>query len=135
MIAGNWKSYADFVSKTDWMEPDYDSPSKDELWEQWIEDWEKDNEVTDVDKDTEYILYEFFDKIVYHDYFDGNSNYADWSLKEIKEKLLDWFIENYNKTIEQLGNLIRDVQRNRYEETEVLTKSRHLYSNLTGSCI
>ena len=135
MRAGNYKDYADFCRQTDYMEPEDNSPSKDELWEQWIEAWEKDNEVTDVDKNTEDILYEFFDKIVYHNYVDGNSNYANWSLEEIKEKLLDWFIENYNKTIEQLGNLIRDVQRNRYEETEVLTKSRHLYSNLTGSCI
>lgn len=135
MRAGNYKDYADFCRQTDYMEPEDNSPSKDELWEQWIEAWEKDNEVTDVDKDTEDILYEFFDKIVYHNYVDENSNYADWSLEEIKEKLLDWFIENYNKTIEQLGNLIRDVQRNRYEETEVLTRSRQLYTNLTGSCI
>lgn len=133
MKAGNWKNYQEFCSATDWMEPDYDSPSKDELWEQWIEDWKKDNEVSDVDKETEDILYEFFDKIVYHDYFDGN--YANWKLEEIKEKLLNWLIENYNKTIEQLGNLIRDVQRNRYEETDVLTRCRQLYTNLTGSCI
>lgn len=135
MLAGNWKSYQDFVSRTDYMEPEDNSPSKDELWEQWINDWKEDNEVTDVDKDTEDILYEFFDKIVYHDYFDGNSNCADWSLDEIKAKLLDWLIENYDKAIEQLGNLIRDVQRNRYEETDVLTRSRQLYTKLTGSCI
>lgn len=134
MRAGNYKDYADFCRQTDYMEPEDNSPSKDELWEQWIDDWEKDNEVTDIDKDTEDILYEFFDKIVYHNYSEGNSNYADWNLEEIKEKLLDWLIENYDKVINQLGNLIRDVQKNNYE-SDVLKQSRHIYTNQTGSCI
>ena len=134
MIAGNWKSYADFVSRTDYMEPEDNSPSKDELWEQWIDNWKKDNEVADVDKETEDLLYEFFDKIVYHDYFDGNSNYADWNLEEIKEKLLNWLIENYDKVVDQLGYLIRDAQRNNYE-SDVLKQSRHIYTDQTRTCI
>jgi hypothetical protein len=134
MLAGNWKSYADFVSKTDWMEPDYDSPSKDDLWEDWIERWMKDNEVYDIDKETEDILWDFFDKVVYRDYDDSSSNRVDWTLEEIKEYLLDWYIKNYDKVIEQLGHLIRDVQKNKYE-SDVLKQSRHVYTDQTGSCI
>jgi hypothetical protein len=121
------------------MEPEDNSPSKDELYEQWIEDWKKDNEKEELDKDTENILENFFNKIVYRDYFDGTSNYADWSLDEIKDKLMNWYIENYEKLVNQFGNLIRDVQRNnlinKTEETEVLKQSRGLYTTLTGSCI
>ena len=88
---------------------------------------------------TENILENFFNKIVYRDYFDGTSNYADWSLDEIKDKLMNWYIENYEKLVNQFGNLIRDVQRNnlinKTEETEVLKQSRGLYTTLTGSCI
>ena len=44
MKAGNWKSYADFVSKTDWMDPHCDnSLDKGELFEQWIEDYKRKN--------------------------------------------------------------------------------------------
>jgi hypothetical protein len=139
MKAGNYKDYADFCRQTDWMEPEDNSPSKDELYEQWIEDWKKDNEKEELDKDTENILENFFNKIVYRDYFDGTSNYADWSLDEIKDKLMNWYIENYEKLVNQFGNLIRDVQRNnlinKTEETEVLKQSRGLYTTLTGSCI
>lgn len=134
MLAGNWKSYQHFVSATDRMEPDYNSPSKDDLWENWIESWMKDNEVADVDKETEDVLWDFFDKVVYRDYDDSSSNRVDWTLKEIKEYLLDWYIKNYDKVIKQLGYLIRDVQKNKYE-SDVLTQSRHVYTNQTGSCI
>ena len=134
MLAGNWKSYQHFVSATDWMEPDYSSPSKDDLWEDWIESWMKDNEVADVDKETEDVLWDFFDKVVYRDYDDSSSNRVDWTLKEIKEYLLDWYIKNYDKVVEQLGYLIRDVQKNKYE-SDVLTQSRHVYIDQTGSCI
>ena len=134
MLAGNWKSYADFVSKTDWMEPYYDSPSKDDLCEDWIERWMKDNEVYDIDKETEDILWDFFDKVVYRDYDDSSSNRVDWTLEEIKEYLLDWYIKNYDKVIKQLGYLIRDVKKNKYE-SDVLKQSRQVYTNQTGSCI
>ena len=33
MKAGNYKDYADFCRQTDWMEPEDNSPSKDELYE------------------------------------------------------------------------------------------------------
>ena len=134
MLAGNWKSYQHFVSATDWMEPDYNSPSKDDLWEGWIEGWMKDNKVAEVDKETEDILWDFFDKVVYRDYDDSSSNRVDWTLEEIKEYLLDWYIKNYDKVIKQLGYLIRDVQKNKYE-SDVLTQSRHVYIDQTGSCI
>jgi hypothetical protein len=132
MLAGNWKSYQDFVSRTDYLE-EYNEPDKEDIWEKWIEDWEETN--GKADKETEDILWEFFDKVVYPDYFDGNTNCSDWSLEEIKDKLLDWYITNYDKAINQLGCLIRDVQRKGGEENEVLKQSRHLYINQTGSCI
>jgi hypothetical protein len=132
MLAGNWKSYQDFVSRTDYLE-EYNEPDKEDIWEKWIEDWEETN--GKADKETEDILWEFFDKVVYPDYFDGNTNCSDWSLEEIKNSLLDWYITNYDKAINQLGNLIRDVQRKGGEENEVLKQSRHLYINQTGSCI
>ena len=139
MKAGNWKNYQEFVSATDWMEPEDNSPSKDELWEQWIDDWKDYNEVKELDKDTEDILEKFFDKVVYHEYFDDCSNYADWSLEEIKDKLLKWYMDKYEKLIDQFGYLIREVQRrdskDKCEETETLKNSRLLYSNQTGSCI
>lgn len=133
MLAGNWKSYQDFVSRTDYLEREYNEPDKEDIWEKWIEDWEETN--GKADKETEDILWEFFDKVVYPDYFDGNTNCSDWSLEEIKNSLLDWYITNYDKAINQLGNLIRDVQRKGGEENEVLKQSRHLYINQTGSCI
>lgn len=132
MLAGNWKSYQDFVSRTDYLE-EYNEPDKEDIWEKWIEDWEETN--GKADKETEDILWEFFDKVVYPNYFDGNTNCSDWSLEEIKNSLLDWYITNYDKAINQLGNLIRDVQRKGGEENEVLNQSRHLYINQTGSCI
>jgi hypothetical protein len=140
MKAGNWKNYQEFCSATDWMDPHCDnSLDRGELFEQWIEDWEFNNEATDIDENTEEVLNSFFDKIVYPDYFDGNSNCADWSLNEIKEELMNWYLENYEKLINQFGNLIRDVQRNnlinKSEETEVLKRSRGLYTTLSGSCI
>lgn len=113
--------------------PEYNEPDKSELFEDWIEDWEECNGKSD--KDTENILEEFFDKIVYPDYFDENTNCSDWSLQEIKDKLLDWYITNYNKAINQLGYLIRDIQRKGEEENEVLKRSRLLYIKQTGTCI
>ena len=138
MKAGNYKDYADFCRQTDWMDPHCDnSLDKGELFEQWIENWEDEHGTPD--KEAEEILNSFFDKIVYPDYFDGNSNCIDWSLDEIKEELMNWYLENYEKLINQFGNLIRDVQRNnlinKSEETEVLKRSRGLYTTLSGSCI
>lgn len=137
MRAGNYKDYADFCKQTDYMEPEDNSPSKDELWEGWIKSWE--DTFGKADKETEDVLWEFFDKIVYHEYFDNWLIYSDWSLEEIKKKLLDWLIVNYDKAIEQLGYLIRDTQRNnlinKHEETEVLKQSRFLYADQTGTCI
>ena len=137
MKAGNYKDYADFCRQTDWMEPEDCGPDKEEMWEDWIKSWE--DTFGKADKETEDVLWEFFDKIVYHEYFDNWLIYSDWSLEEIKGKLLDWLIVNYDKAIEQLGYLIRDTQRNnlinKHEETEVLKQSRFLYTDLTGSCI
>ena len=133
MLAGNWKSYQDFVSRTDYLEREYNEPDKEGIWEKWIEDWEETN--GKADKETEDILWEFFDKVVYPDYFDDNTNCSDWSLEEIKNSLLNWYITNYDKAINQLGSLIRDVQRKGGEENEVLKQSRLLYINQTGSCI
>jgi hypothetical protein len=132
MVAGNYKDYQDFCRQTDWMEPEDNSPSRSELFEMWIEGWEIEHETAD--KDTTEILQEFFNKIVYKDYEDGSCNRKDWTLKEIKDELLDWYIENYDKLINQFGNLIRDIQRNKYE-SDVLTTSRQLYTKQTGSCI
>ena len=136
MIAGNYKDYQDFCSKTDWMEPEDNSPSRSELFEMWIEKWEEEHGELDwhVDDEAEKVLWKFFDKIVYKDYRDDSSNYVDWTLEEIKEKLLDWYIVNYGKLINQFGCLIRDIQRNKYK-SEVLTTSRVLYTKQTGSCI
>lgn len=135
MLAGNWKSYADFVSKTDYMEPEY--PDRNELCEEWIEQWE--NEHEKADEDTGDILEKFFEKIVYPCYDDSGSNYVDWTLEEIKDKLLEWYSKNHHEMETQFGNLIREVQRrdlkDKCEETETLKKSRLLYSNQTGSCI
>ena len=137
MRAGNYKDYADFCRQTDWMEPEDCGHDKEEMWEDWIKSWE--DTFGKADKETEDVLWEFFDKIVYHEYFDNWLIYSDWSLEEIKEKLLDWLIVNYDKAIEQLGYLIRDTQRNnlinKHEETEVLKQSRFLYADQTGSCI
>lgn len=137
MKAGNWKNYQEFCSATDWMEPEDCGPNKEEMWEDWIKSWE--DTFGKADKETEDVLWEFFDKIVYHEYFDNWLIYSDWSLKEIKEKLLDWLIVNYNKAIEQLGYLIRDTQRNnlinKHEESDVLKQSRFLYTDQTGTCI
>lgn len=113
--------------------PEYNEPDKSDLFEGWIEDWKECN--GKADEDTENILEEFFDKIVYPDYFDGNTNCSDWSLQEIKDNLLDWYITNYNKAINQLGYLIRDVQKKCEEENEVLKRSRLLYIKQTGTCI
>ena len=133
MKAGNWKNYQDFCSATDWMDPHCDdSPSKNDIYEEWIEKWE--DEHGTADKEAEDILWDFFDKVVYRDYDDSSSNRVDWTLEEIKEHLLNWYTENYDKVIEQLGYLIRDVQKNKYE-SDVLTQSRHVYTNQTGSCI
>ena len=132
MLAGNWKSYQHFVSATDWMEPEDYGPDKEEMWEDWIKSWE--DTFGKADKETEDVLWELFDKIVYHEYFDNWLIYSDWSLEEIKEYLLDWYIKNYDKVVEQLGHLIRDVQKNNYE-SDVLTQSRHVYIDQTGSCI
>ena len=137
MKAGNYKDYADFCRQTDWMEPEDCGPDKEEMWEDWIKSWE--DTFGKADKETEDVLWEFFDKIVYHEYFDNWLIYSDWSLEEIKEKFLDWLIINYDKAIEQLGYLIRDIQRNnlinKQEESEVLKQSRFLYTDQTGSCI
>ena len=120
------------------MEHDYD-PDKWDLYEEWIDDWQKDNKVKELDKDTEDILVKFFDKIVYPNYFYGNSNCADWTLEEIKDNLLKWYLENHGKLENQFGNLIREVQRrnlkDKCEETETLKNSRFLYTKQTGSCI
>ena len=133
MKAGNWKNYQEFCSATDWMDPYCDgSPSKDDLYEEWLKVWV--DEHGEPDKEAEDILWDFFDKVVYKDYDDSSSNRADWTLEEIKEHLLKWYIENYDKIINQLGNLIRDVQKNNYE-SDVLKQSRHIYTNQTGSCI
>lgn len=137
MRAGNYKDYADFCRQTDYMEPEYNSPSKDELWEEWIKSWE--DTFGKADKETEDILWKFFEKIVYHEYFDNWTIYSDWSLQEIKDKLLEWYMDKYEKLINQFGNLIRENQRrdlkDKCEETETLKKSRLLYTNQTGSCI
>ena len=133
MLAGNWKSYQDFVSRTDYLEREYNEPDKSDLWEDWLADWEECN--GKADEDTTEVLDKFFDKIVYPNYYYGNTNCSDWSLEEIKDSLLDWYITNYDKAINQLGNLICDVQRKGGEENEVLKQSRHLYINQTGSCI
>ena len=139
MKAGNYKDYADFCRQTDWMEPEDNSPSKDELYEKQIESWKENNEVKELDKGTEDILEKFFDKVVYHEYFDDCPNCADWSLEEIKDKLLEWYMDKYEKLIDQFGYLIREVQRrdlkDKCKETETLKNSRLLYSNQTGSCI
>jgi hypothetical protein len=132
MLAGNWKSYQDFVSRTDWMEPEDNSPSRSELFEEWIEKWKEEH--GKADKESEEILWNFFDKIVYKNYVDDGCSYVDWTLEEIKDELLDWYIVNHDKLINQFGNLIRDIQRNKYE-SEVLTTSRVLYTNQTGTCI
>lgn len=133
MKAGNWKNYQEFCSATDWMDPHCDdSPSKNDIYEEWIEKWV--NEHGTPDKEDEDVLWDFFDKVVYRDYDDSSSNRVDWTLEEIKEHLLNWYTENYDKVIEQLGYLIRDVQKNKYE-SDVLTQSRHVYTNQTGSCI
>jgi len=137
MVAGNWKSYQDFVSRTDWMEPEDCGPDKEDMWEDWIKSWE--DTFGKADKETEDILWKFFDKIVYHEYFDDWRIYSDWSLQEIKDKLLDWYLKNYHRMENQFGNLIRDVQQNnlinKVEETEVLRQARLLYTEQTGSCI
>ena len=134
MLAGNWKSYQDFVSRTDYMEQEY--PDRNELCEKWIEQWEDEHEKAD--EDTGAILEKFFEKIVYPNY-DDSSKCTDWTLEEIKESLLDWYLKNYHEMENQFGNLIRDVQRNnlinKFEETEVLKQSRLLYMKQTGSCI
>ena len=138
MRAGHYKDYADFCRKTDWMEPDY-GPDRSELCEKWIEDWQEDNKVKELDKNTEDILVKFFEKIVYHGYRDDCSNCADWSLTEIKDSLLEWYLNNHHEMENQFGNLIREIQRrdlkDKREETETLKKSRLLYSKQTGSCI
>ena len=137
MKAGNWKNYQEFCSATDWMEPEDCGPDEEKMWEDWIKSWE--DTFGKADKETEDVLWEFFDKIVYHEYFDSWTIYSDWSLQEIKDKLLDWYITNYDKTIQQFGNLIREVQRrdlkDKCEETETLKQSRLLYTSQTGSCI
>ena len=132
MVAGNYKDYQDFCRKTDWMEPEDNSPSRSELFEEWIEKWKEEHEK--VDDETEEVLWKFFDKVVYKDYEDDGCNYVDWTLEEIKDKLLNWYIVNYDKLINQFGCLIRDIQRNEYK-SEILTTSRLLYTNQTGSCI
>ena len=132
MKAGNYKDYQDFCRQTDWMEPEDNSPSRSELFEMWIEKWEEEH--GKADKESEEILWNFFDKIVYKNYVDDNCSYVDWTLEEIKDELLDWYIVNHDKLINQFGNLIRDIQRNKYE-SEILTTSRLLYTNQTGSCI
>lgn len=133
MKAGNWKNYQEFCSATDWMDPHCDdSPSKNDIYEEWIEKWVNEHETPD--KEDEDVLWDFFDKVVYRDYDDSSSNRVDWTLEEIKEHLLNWYTENYDRVIEQLGYLIRDVQKNKYE-SDVLTQSRHVYTNQTGSCI
>ena len=127
------KSYQDIPP-----DPKYENwVDENELYEDWLEDWE--DEHGKADGDTQEILWQFFDKVVYHDYYEGNTNCSDWSLEEIKDKLLEWYIKNYHEMETQFGNLIREVQRNnlinKSEESEVLKKSRLVYINQTGSCI
>ena len=137
MKAGNWKDYADFCRQTDWMEPEDCGPDKEEMWEDWIKSWE--DTFGKTNKETEDILWDFFDKVVYHEYFDDWTIYSDWSLQEIKDKLLDWYLNNHHEMETQFGNLIREVQRrdlkDKCEETETLKQSRLLYMKQTGSCI
>ena len=137
MKAGNYKDYADFCRQTDWMETEDCGPDKEGMWEDWIKSWE--DTFGKADKETENILNDFFDKVVYHDYFDDWLIYSDWSLHEIKDKLLDWYITKYDEMKNQFGNLIRDADRynsiNKLEQSEVLKKSRLVYTSQTGSCI